>query len=251
MAVISIRSRSPLSVRRRKPSLSFLVRPIASSSALALSTSWVDQVVRHSGPGIVGRALRRHDRARRADAEPEGLVELVAVEPQRQGAAEVGVGQPLRDLGIGVVALVDLQHRVRAVVGQVEMDGVAALLLVLEDHRQLGDVDVPLLQVVLAGDGAQVQDLEVLGQRELHPVDVGQLVALGVDRPVEGVALEHPGRRVDRLDRLPGAERRQLGIERPVLLEVQELHPVLVAGLLRLGVGLVDASCIFGRNCDR
>ena len=75
------------------------------------------------------------------------------------------------------------------------MDLVVALLLVLQDHRQLAEVDVALLQVVLAGDRAQVQDLEVLGQRHDHAVDVGQLIALGVDRPVVRIALHHPGRR--------------------------------------------------------
>ena len=122
------------------------------------------------------------------------------------------------------------------------MDLVAAARLVLEDHRQLADVDVALLQVVLAGHRAQVQHLEVLGQRHDDAVEVGELVARGVDRPVVRVALHDPGRAVDRLHRLERAEHRQLGIERPVLLEVQARDPVVVALGLRRGVRRVDAA---------
>ena len=63
------------------------------------------------------------------------------------------------------------------------MDLVVATLGVLEEHRQLGEIDEALHVVVLAGDGAQVDDLGILRQRELHLVDVGKLVAGGVDRP--------------------------------------------------------------------
>ena len=128
------------------------------------------------------------------------------------------------------------------------MDRVAALLLVLQDHRQLAEVDVALLQVVLARDRAQVQDLEVLGERHDHAVDVGQLVAFGVDRPVVGIALHHPGRVVDRLDGPPGAEHRQLGVERPVLLEVQVCDPVVEACGLGRGVGRLDPAGVFGQE---
>ena len=44
----------------------------------------------------------------------------------------------------------------------VEPDRVVALLLVLDDDRQLAEIDVPLLQIVLAGDRAQIEDLGVL-----------------------------------------------------------------------------------------
>ena len=128
------------------------------------------------------------------------------------------------------------------------MDRVVALLLVLEDHRQLAEVDVALLQVVVAGDRAQVQDLEVLGQRHDHAVEIGQLVARGVDRPVVGVALHHPGRVVDRLDGPERPEHRQLGVERPVLLEVQVGDPVVVARRLGRGVGRLLAARVFGQE---
>ena len=64
-------------------------------------------------------------------------------------------------------ALVDVEHDVGAGDAEIEVDLVVALLLVLEEHRQLADVDVPLLHVVLAGDRPQVDDLEVLGERQL------------------------------------------------------------------------------------
>ena len=103
------------------------------------------------------------------DAEPERLVDLVAVDAERQRAPEVGVVEPLRDLRVGLVAQVELERAVAAVVAGVEVDLVVALLLVLEEDRQLAEVDVPLLEVVLAGDGAQVEDLQVLGQRAAGP----------------------------------------------------------------------------------
>ena len=93
---------------------------------------------------VVLVAVRGHDRARRARAQPERLVDLVAVDAERQRAAEVGRVQPLGDLGVGVVVQVELDDHVAAVVAGVEIDLVVALLLVLEEHRQLAEVDVAL-----------------------------------------------------------------------------------------------------------
>jgi len=59
--------------------------------------------------------------------------------------AEVAVPQPLPDLRIAVEALVGLDDRVRAVRGRVEPEGVVALLLVLQEDRDLADVGVALL----------------------------------------------------------------------------------------------------------
>jgi hypothetical protein len=53
-AMIWMRSRSPLSVRTRKPAESFLLRPILSSIALAWAISSTDHFLRHSGPGFCG-----------------------------------------------------------------------------------------------------------------------------------------------------------------------------------------------------
>ena len=52
MVAISTLSRSPLSVRTRKPSPSFFASPILSSSAFACAASCVDHLARHSGPGL-------------------------------------------------------------------------------------------------------------------------------------------------------------------------------------------------------
>ena len=73
-------------------------------------------------------------------------------------------------------------------------DLVVALLLVLDEDRQLADVHVALLLVELAGDGPQVDDLQVLGQRQLDLVDVRKLVAVGVDPDAVRVALQRPDR---------------------------------------------------------
>ena len=102
------------------------------------------------------------------------------------------VAEPLRDLGVLLVALVAEQPDVGALVRGVEVDAVAALLLVLEQHRQLADVDVARLRVVLAGDGPQVDDLQVLAERHPDPVDVRELVAVGVHPDAVRVPLQDP-----------------------------------------------------------
>ena len=65
------------------------------------------------GPGVLGRAVLGHQRAGRAHPEEERLVELVAVDPHRERPAEVDVGEPLADLGVGLVALVDVDADLR------------------------------------------------------------------------------------------------------------------------------------------
>ena len=87
------------------------------------------------------------------------------------------------------------------------MQVVIATVAVLQDHWQLGQVDMALLHVELAGHGAQVHDLGVVGQRHHHGVDIGQLVAGGVDGVKVWVALQRPDRRVDRAGGLPRPER--------------------------------------------
>ena len=57
--------------------------------------------------------------------------------------------------------------------GQIEMDLVAALLLVFEDHRQFGQADMAFLHVVIAANGAQIDDFGVFGQCQHHFVDIG------------------------------------------------------------------------------
>ena len=117
------------------------------------------------------------------------------------------------------------------------MDGVVALLLVLDDHRQLAEIDVPLLQIILTSNRTKIENFRVLRQRHHDAVDVGQLIARRVDDVIIWVPLHHPCRRVDRPRCLPRAKRRQVRIERPVLLEVDEFYPILIAFLLGQLVG--------------
>ena len=91
---------------------------------------------------------------------------------------------------------------------------------------------MPLLEVVLAGDGAQVQDLKVLGQRHADAVDIWELIACGVHAHVVRVPLEHPGRCVDRVHCLPRREHGQLRIEPPVPAIPDIADPAVEAGSL-------------------
>src|SRR3546814_7125810 len=59
-------------------------------------------------------------------------------------------------------------------------------------------VEVPGLEVVLARDRPEVDDLEVLGERQDDLVDVRELVPRGVHEDAVRVALERPDRCGDR-----------------------------------------------------
>ena len=122
------------------------------------------------------------------------------------------------------------------------MDLVFAARGVLQEHRQLRQIDEALHVVVLAGDGAQVDDLGVFGQRELHLVEIGQLVARGIDGPEIGIALQHPGLAVDRLHHAPRRERRHIRIEPPVGFDLEHLRPVVEARRLGLLVEGLDRA---------
>ena len=128
---------------------------------------------------VVRRGLGRRDGARDADAEPERLVQLVPVDAHRQRPPEVGRVEPLRHLGVRVVGVVDLERGVGAVQRRVELDVVADLVPVLEEHRELGHRRVALLEVVLAGDRPEVQHLEVLSHGHL---DAGRCTGAGCPR---------------------------------------------------------------------
>ncbi len=82
---------------------------------------------------------------------------------------------------------------------------------------------MPLLPVVLTRDRPQVEDFQILGERQHHPVDVGQLVARRVHEDAVGIALERPRGLVDGRHSFPRRDDRQLRVERPVAL-VEE-HP--------------------------
>ena len=86
----------------------------------------VDHLLRHSGPGLCGRLSAGAIEPGVPTPSQKVSLSWSRSMPERQRAAEVGVGQPLRDLGIGRVALIDLEHRVRAVEGEIEMHVVVA-----------------------------------------------------------------------------------------------------------------------------
>ena len=175
----------------------------------------------------VERALTGRGRARLPEPEDEGLVDLRAVDAVGQRDAELAGGEPLRDLGVLLEALVAHQADVRPLVRGVQVDPVAAPLLVLEQDRQLADVDVAGLRVVLPGDRPQVDGLQALAQRHLDPVDVGELVAGGIHPDAVRVPLEDEARRVDRGRRLPGGHDRQVGVEGGVVAVLHQGDPAI------------------------
>ena len=183
---------------------------------------------------------RRRYRSWGSHAEPEGFVELVAVDAERERVAEILVLQEFRNLRIAFVGVADVDGRVRSVERRVEVNGVVALLGVLEEDRQLGQAHVPFLDVVFAGDRPQVGDFGVFGQRHRDPVDVGKLVPRGVDGPEVGIPFHRPRRRVDRRHGLPRRHDRQLVVQRPAIPVLEQRYPAVEAEILGLlGDGLL------------
>src|SRR5689334_17161740 len=127
-----------------------------------------------------------------------------------------------------------------------DLDVIAALVLVLQVDRELGDIDVAFLDVVLAGDGAQVHHFQRFGQGHHQLVEIRQLVALAVDLKEVRVAGQLPGRVVDRRDGLPGCEHRQVRIEPPGVAGPNQADPVieLVVGYELVKLGLVDVLLV-------
>ena len=166
-----------------------LASPSWSRISLACLGSSVECSLREPGPALNGVFSAGAARPGSPWPEPEDLVELVAVDAQRERDAKVLVGQPFADFRVGIVVLVDEEAGIAAMRPLPEADRVVALLLVLFERRQLGDIHVPDLEVVLAGDRAQVGDLEILGQAPGDRVDVRQLVTVGIDGEVVRIAL--------------------------------------------------------------
>jgi len=123
------------------------------------------------GPGVFWRGFRTHDRAGGAQAQPERLVQLVPVNAERQRPAKVGRCDPLLDLPVLAVSMIEHEGRITAIEAQIEMDLVVAALRVLQEDRQLGEVDEALHVVVFAPGRPQVHDLRVLDQGHQDPVD--------------------------------------------------------------------------------
>ena len=122
------------------------------------------------------------------------------------------------------------------------MEFVAALLGIFQKHRQLGEVDEPLLHIVLGSDGAQVHDLGIFRQRHLHPVEVRKLIALRIHLIKIRIPLQHPRRRIDRLRHPPRRECRQRGVQPPIGFEAVILHPVRIPGRLGRFGDLLDGT---------
>ena len=208
------------------------------------------------GPRRVRVGRRGRERARHAESEEIDLVYLIAVDADGERAAEVHVAEQLADVLVLRVRHVELHGGVRPRFLRVEVELVAARFLVFEIQRHLRHVQVPSLPVVLARDGAQVDDFQVLGERQNHHVDVWQLVAVRVDHPEVRVALQLPRVGVDGRNRLPRRDDGQLGVERPVVLELEQVDPVVVAlvldhlrdGVLARHVGQELLEVVLGRE---
>src|SRR5260370_24885115 len=98
----------------------------------------------------------RDRRTGHAQTEEEGLVDLLAIDPERQGPAEFEIGEPFLDFGIEAIGEVELQFGIGAVEARIEMDLVFAARGGLQKHRQLRQIDEPLPVVVFSGDRAQI-----------------------------------------------------------------------------------------------
>ena len=136
------------------------------------------------GPFLAGEIRmprRRHGLPGLAQAEKHRLLDLVAIDRERQRDPEVLRRHQLADRRIGRVGHVEGDHRIRAAEGRPGDDAVLAVLLLLLQHRIVGHLDVPRLHVEVAGDGRQVQRLLIGEVGEPDLVDVGQLIA-GRDR---------------------------------------------------------------------
>ena len=184
------------------------------------------------------------DLGRLGTAEVQHLVDLVAVDRQRQRAAEVHLAEQVTQHLIPFQGLVDHQ-RGGALVGVLPQEHpVLAARLVLLEHRELLEVDGVSLgggEVHLPADDLAVVHLQVLQPPAHDPVDVGELVACAVDLPVERVPL------VDQqVGLLPGLgvriERGQIRLHREadevMVAVVEVLVPGIEPGLLGHLVGI-------------
>lgn len=72
-----------------------------------------------------------------------------------------------------------IEHKLRiaAVETGIEPERIISSRRVFQEHQQFREIDETFLHVVFAGDGAEVHDLRILGQRHLHAIDIGELIA--------------------------------------------------------------------------
>ena len=166
-------------------------------------------------PLVVERVGRRDRRLRRrALADEDRVDQRLPVDGDRQRLAELAVVEQLVLHRVEVVEVELEDHDVRRGLLQ-RVEVVAALLLVVEEHRLVGGRrDVLVHHVDLALHGLQEQDLRIGDHLVDDAVEVGQLRPLGVDLPVVGVA--HRQRALGVLAgrdlELPGVDRRALRV---------------------------------------
>ena len=143
--------------------------------------------------------------------------------------AEVFGVQPLGNFGVAFVTHANVQTGIRAIEGRIEVHGVVAFLSVFQENGQVSKPHVAFLDVVLAGNRAQVGHLNVLRQAKGDFVNVRQLVSFGVHTPKVRIAFHKPGRCVVGGNSPPGRHRWHFGIERPTVLELEQVHPSVKA----------------------
>src|SRR5690606_12460229 len=117
---------------------------------------------------VVGVPRRRDRLADLAETEEGRLADLLALDADGERDAEVTVGEQLTQFGVGGVLLVDPQRGVVATEGRPGDDAVARAVAVLDEDRVVGELDVAVLHVELAGDGREVQRFDVGEEAELH-----------------------------------------------------------------------------------
>src|SRR5262249_8834450 len=138
-----------------------------------LETQFVEDLVRllgverrvqlaRAGSSAVWRVLGGSWTTRLPLSGPEHFIQLGAGCNERKRAAEVLVTEPPGNLWIGIVVLIHEEASVCTVQPLPEANRIAALLFVLLERRQLGDIHMADLKVVLARDRAQVCNLQVL-----------------------------------------------------------------------------------------
>ena len=118
--------------------------------------------------------------ARRALTQVADLVDFVAVNRVGERDSEVFVLEVLDFRSLPL--LVELNAYFGAGVGGPDSHVVAARFLILLEKREHREVHVATLEVNLTRDSLQLEDIVVLDERVLQPVNVGELITLLVNR---------------------------------------------------------------------
>ena len=141
-------------------------------------------------PLLLEEAGRRQDGglARHQQAVVDDVVDLGAVDRQRQGAPEAQVPEQLAHRRVGIV-LVEAEHHLGAVDAGHRDHPVAAAGLVLLVPGEVLERSLHVGHVRLAADHLELVHLLVDDGGD-HAVNVGQLVAGGVHLPVVGVLVQ-------------------------------------------------------------